>query len=125
MGLLSQRICRSSLFFFWPRHTACGILVARPGIEPGPWSVKGQSPTHWTTREFPVFIFIKYHQTNFQKGQDEMCISTSPGGKCRFLYIFTNSRYNSFLTFFPQSVGYVVISLCSSNVQNFPGFLLI
>ena len=41
--------------FFWPHHVACGILVPRPGIEPGPSSVKAQNPNHWTTREFPSF----------------------------------------------------------------------
>ena len=32
---------------------ACGILVPRPRIEPGPLSVRVQSPNHWTTSEFP------------------------------------------------------------------------
>ena len=27
-------------FFFWPCHTACGILVPGPGIEPRPWQWK-------------------------------------------------------------------------------------
>ena len=42
--------------FFWPRSTACGILVPRPGMEPMPPAVEAQSPNHWTTREFPLFI---------------------------------------------------------------------
>ena len=29
-----------SFFFFWPHHTACGILVPQPGIEPRPLAVK-------------------------------------------------------------------------------------
>ena len=33
----------------------CGILVSRPGIEPGPSAVKVRSPNHWTAREFPGF----------------------------------------------------------------------
>ena len=32
---------------------ACGILVSLPRLNPGPFSVKAQSPNHWTTREFP------------------------------------------------------------------------
>ena len=44
-------------FFFWLYHTACGILVPWPGLEPGPYSwapaVMAQSPTNWTAREFP------------------------------------------------------------------------
>ena len=30
----------SFLFLFWPCHAACGILVPRPGIEPGPSEVR-------------------------------------------------------------------------------------
>ena len=40
-------------FFFWLCHTACGILVLRPGIEPAPSAVKARSPNHWTARKFP------------------------------------------------------------------------
>ena len=29
-------LCRCSYLFFWPHHTACGILVLQSGIEPGP-----------------------------------------------------------------------------------------
>lgn len=57
-----------------------------------------------------------------------MGISTSPVGKCPFFYIFTSSRDYGFLSFSfppPQSNWYDVISLGPSNVQNFPGFLLI
>ena len=44
------------LFLFWPCSVACGILVPRPGIEPGPSAVKAQSPNHWTAREFPKYF---------------------------------------------------------------------
>ena len=40
-------------FIFWLHHAACGILVPRPGIEPGPPAVEAWSPNHWTAREFP------------------------------------------------------------------------
>ena len=36
---------------------ACGILVPRPGIEPGPLAVAARSLNHWTDREFPVYSF--------------------------------------------------------------------
>ena len=38
---------------------ACGILVSRPGIEPGPPAVRAQSPNHWTAREFPIIQSFK------------------------------------------------------------------
>ena len=40
--------------YFWPHRIACGILVSKTRIEPGPSAVKALSPTHWTTREVPV-----------------------------------------------------------------------
>ena len=45
-------------FFFWPRLAACGILVPRPGIEPGPTAVKVWSPNDWPTREFPCLWIL-------------------------------------------------------------------
>ena len=45
------------LIYFWLRHTACRILVPRPGIEPVPSAVKALSPNHWTAREFPTSFF--------------------------------------------------------------------
>ena len=41
------------LFYFWPYHAACGILVPRPGTEPAPPALEAQSLNHWTTREVP------------------------------------------------------------------------
>ena len=38
-------------FIFWPCHTACRILVPRPGIEPTPPAVEAQSLKHRTARE--------------------------------------------------------------------------
>ena len=43
-------------FFFWPRHTACGILVPRPGMEPETPAVEAWSPNHWTSREVPLSL---------------------------------------------------------------------
>ena len=50
-----------SLFFvclFWPHCTARGILVPRPGVEPGSPVVEAWSPNHWTTREFPQITIL-------------------------------------------------------------------
>ena len=47
------------ILYFWPGRPACGILVPRPGIEPGPSAVKVQSLNHWTTREFPSVHYFK------------------------------------------------------------------
>ena len=47
-----------SFFFFWPCHTACGILVPRPGIEPVPPAVEARGLNHWTTREVPIPRFL-------------------------------------------------------------------
>ena len=38
------------LFFV---HSACEILVPRPGIKPVPLAVEVWSLNHWTAREFP------------------------------------------------------------------------
>ena len=40
--------------FFWPHHTACGILVPGPGIEPVPPALEAWRLNHWTAREVPV-----------------------------------------------------------------------
>ena len=39
---------------------ACGILVPRPGIEPGHPAVEAWSPNHWTAREVPTSIQYFY-----------------------------------------------------------------
>ena len=48
----------SHSFFFLLHHTACGILVPPPGMEPKFPAVKGLSPNHWTTREVPTQVFL-------------------------------------------------------------------
>ena len=64
---LSHQWRELRLFFFplWQYCSACGILVPRAGIKQSPAAVRGQSPNHWTTREFPSsFNFLKnaFHQ---------------------------------------------------------------
>ena len=48
------------LFFFWPHHTPCEILMPRPGIETGALAVGVPSPNHWTAKEFPRQVFRAY-----------------------------------------------------------------
>ena len=40
-----------TFFFFWPYHTACGILVPQPEIEPVPLVVEAMSLNNRTARE--------------------------------------------------------------------------
>ena len=47
--------------FFWPHRVAYGLLVPRPGIEPGALAVRPPSPNHWTAREFLNFYFLRIH----------------------------------------------------------------
>ena len=49
-------------FFFWPYHTAGGILVPQPGIQTAPPALEVQSLNPWTTRE--VFILLLDLNTN-------------------------------------------------------------
>ena len=44
-------------FFFLLNHAACRISVPQIGIKPEFPAVEAQSPNHWTTKEFPHFIF--------------------------------------------------------------------
>lgn len=46
---------------FWPCHVSGKISVPLLGIKPQPSAMKAQSPNHRTTREFPAFLFLKYH----------------------------------------------------------------
>ena len=47
------------IFTFWSSHTACGVLVPQPGIEPVPFALKAQGPEHWTIRKVPKKIYLK------------------------------------------------------------------
>ena len=56
------------IFFvlFRLHHTACGILVSWPGIEPTPPALKVRSLNHWTVREVPQSFFCSssFHPTH-------------------------------------------------------------
>ena len=49
--------------YFWPRHTACGILVSQPGVKPAPPALQAQSLNQWTAREVPDFLKINFLTT--------------------------------------------------------------
>ena len=44
----------SILFFLWPHHAACGILVPPSGIKPESPAVEIRSPNHWTSRDVSI-----------------------------------------------------------------------
>ena len=47
------------IHLFWgPFHTACGILVLSPGIEPEPPAWEAQSLNHWTIGEVSDLIHL-------------------------------------------------------------------
>ena len=60
-------------FFFWPYHTAYGILVPLPGIEPAPHpsAVEARSLNHWTTREVPSTVNLE--ERTMEKKNIENC----------------------------------------------------
>ena len=47
-----------SFLCFFLAYVACGILVPRPGTDPGPSAVRARSPNHWAAREFPRFKIL-------------------------------------------------------------------
>ena len=46
------------LFFFWPHHKACRILLPRSKIGPIPPAVEAQSLNCWAAREAPKYIVL-------------------------------------------------------------------
>ena len=44
--------------FFGCAAEHAGILVPRPGIEPGPPAVEVRSHNHWVAREVPAYLLI-------------------------------------------------------------------
>ena len=48
------------VFFFWPHHTACRVLVPWSGIEPVPPAVRVRSLNHWTAGKSFLYFFWSY-----------------------------------------------------------------
>ena len=63
-GKISQYIL---FFFFWPHYVVCGILAPWPGIKPRPPAEEVQIPNHWTTKEFPVYFYMKKQTQNIME----------------------------------------------------------
>ena len=78
------------LFYFillsWLHHEVCGILVPRPGIEPGPSAVEVLSSNHWTTREFPIIFIL----------EPKMLYNFKGGKLCDIIYILKRSEFYCF-----------------------------
>ena len=93
------------LFFFWLSHAACGILVPRPGIEPGVVAVKAPSPNHWTTREVP----------NFARFVQKVDLLTEKVYLIQALYLFllSYSFYTSILLV-PENCGHFLFPVILS-----------
>ena len=49
------------LFFFWPHHAACWILVPWPGIKPVPPALEVRSLNHWTQGSPQEFMLWYRH----------------------------------------------------------------
>ena len=47
--------CLPMIFFSWPRHGACRLLVLQPGIKPVPSALETWSSNRWTAGEFPTY----------------------------------------------------------------------
>ena len=70
------------IFFFWPCHASCRILVTRPGIKLGDLTVRSPSPNHWSARESPMFNFKSIVSSIFSQTTEFIallrCLFTSP-----------------------------------------------
>ena len=44
--------------FFWPLHSACGILFPRPGIKPVSTALEAWSLNHWTPGKFQESLHL-------------------------------------------------------------------
>ena len=79
MTPVKKRYIWSFFLFFWGGglcHTACGILVPWPGIEPVPPALEVQSLNHWTTREVPGHSLLKNKkQKTQQQPMKIICLS--------------------------------------------------
>ena len=56
-----MKLCDSVVFFiFWLHHTACGVLVPQPGIEPAPPALEVLKLNHWITTKVQKKAFLNF-----------------------------------------------------------------
>ena len=54
----SSLLLKVAFFFSDMPHSLCDLSFPTRGWTRGPLAVKARSPNHWTTREFPGFLFL-------------------------------------------------------------------
>ena len=87
--------------FFGSRHTACRILVLWPGTRPRSSAVKVQSPNHWTTREFPLFMLTTRREMEISKElRREILANSYILSWWKSYRIFLHMNHNLKLSFF-------------------------
>ena len=92
--------------YFSLYHTAYGMLVPQPGIEPRPSAVRAQSPNHRTAREFPLFfLFLKNYNC---RNVCDMC-----GIQQRNYMSFHSEKFCLFLL----TLMWVKVRSCDSSFQ--------
>ena len=94
---LSKSPSRGLFFFFWPHHTACGILVPQPGIQPFHPEVGAQSLNHWISREVPLNSLHRELHDRPQSFCSIICfiLITGDGIHHSFFHIFQSTASHS------------------------------
>ena len=98
-----------SFFFFWPPHTAFGVLVPRPGINHMPLALEAWSLIHWIIREIHTSYF--YH-CSFLKAESTVTQMTqvSHHGPGNFDDWPSNPSRTAISSFFGRAHGLCVAS---------------
>ena len=90
------------IIFFFGHVAAWGILVPRPGVEPGPPGSESAGPNHWTTREFPegnILMTISRIATDAMFVQDSLLL----GEFCSLVQLpWRNRCHPASISFLPQ-----------------------
>ena len=121
--------------YFWPRCTACGVLVPWPGIEPVPPAVEVRNPNHWTAREFPVILVlnqincfpsktswkkrmpIKYCMLSLKQKKEFTYRSVYGNSNPEASFFFTHISQPFFEFFFIKSLSEVKCQTCNGNLS--------
>ena len=101
LSVSSRRSCGFYLFFFWPQHTACRILVLRLEIETSAVAMAVQrGPNHWTPPGNSLNVVIK---TVYIEKEHKMYLS---GQFISLSVAFTTKIWNSRLKGLKQLTSY-------------------